>query len=87
MEPPTTPLYVELTAPSGATWTWGEPDAPDRITGPAGDFCRVVTQRIHWSDTALQTEGELAAEYLRVAQAFAGPPGPGRPPKDAGQNS
>ncbi len=87
LEPPTTPLYVELTAPSGATWTWGEPDAPDRITGPAGDFCRVVTQRIHWSDTALQTEGELAAEYLRVAQAFAGPPGPGRPPKDAGQNS
>ena len=81
LEPPTTPLYVEVTAPSGATWTWGEPDAADRIIGPAGDFCRVVTQRIHWSDTALRAEGELAAEYLRVAQAFAGAPGPGRPPK------
>ena len=83
LEPPTTPLYVELTAPSGAVWTWGPPDAPDRIVGPAGDFCRGVVQRIHWSDTALRAEGEPAAEFLRVAQAFAGPPGSGRPPKKA----
>ena len=81
LEPPATPLYVELVAPSGDTWTWGPADAPDRITGPAGDFCRAVTQRIHPLDTALKTEGPLAAEYLTVAQAFAGPPGQGRPPK------
>lgn len=81
LEPPVTPLYVELTAPSGEVWTYGPPDAPDRITGPAGDFCRIVTQRIHPSDTALVTEGPHAAEFLSVAQAFAGPPGTGRPPK------
>lgn len=86
LAPPTTPLYVELLAPSGTTWTWGDPDSPDRITGPAGDFCRIVTQRIHPSDTELRTEGSLAAEYLEVAQAFAGPPGPGRPPGGPNQN-
>ncbi len=28
LEPPSTPLYVELTAPSGATWRFGPEDAP-----------------------------------------------------------
>ena len=85
LTPPGTPLYVELTAPSGAIWTWGPPTAADRITGPAGDFCRVVTQRIHPADTALRAEGAGAEEFLRVAQAFAGPPGAGRVPKGGGE--
>ena len=79
LEPPATPLYVELTAPSGATWRFGPPDAPDRIYGSAGDFCRVVTQRIHPDDTDLRCEGPRAREFLSIAQAFAGPPGAGRP--------
>ena len=83
MEPPTQPLRVELTLPSGAPLAFGPPDASERITGSAGDFCRVVTQRIHWSDTELRAEGDLAREFLVVAQAFAGPPGEGRPPKNA----
>jgi uncharacterized protein (TIGR03084 family) len=81
LTPPLTPLYVKLTAPSGATWSFGPPDAPDSIYGPAGDFCRVVTQRIHPSDTSLSCVGERAYEFLSVAQAFAGPPGTGRAPK------
>jgi uncharacterized protein (TIGR03084 family) len=81
LEPPVQPLYVELTLPSGGGLVFGPPDARDKIHGPAGDFCRVVTQRIHWSDTGLQAEGELAKEFLVVAQAFAGPPGEGRPPR------
>jgi len=81
MEPPDTPLNVVLTAPSGATWTWGPEDAPDRIAGPAGDWCRVVTQRIHPDDTALRSKGPRAREFLSIAQAFAGPPGEGRRPK------
>ncbi|MBI2761663.1 MAG: TIGR03084 family protein [Chloroflexi bacterium] len=83
LEPPRSSLYVELVAPSGAVWTWGPGDAANRISGPAGDFCRVVTQRLHPADTALRSEGEDAAEFLRLAQAFAGPPGPGRPPKSS----
>lgn len=84
LEPPPAPLFVRLTAPSGDVWMFGPEDAVNRISGPAGDFCRVVTQRIHTDDTRLTAEGEDAATFLRVAQAFAGPPGSGRPPRGAG---
>ena len=75
-----TPVYVELTAPSGATWKHGEPTAENRITGSARDFCRVVTQRRHLADTDLRVTGSSAEEWMRLAQAFAGPPGQGRRP-------
>jgi uncharacterized protein (TIGR03084 family) len=76
---PDTPVRVELTAPSGTLWDWGPEDAVDRISGPAEDFCLVVTQRRHLDDTRLRSTGEAAAEWLDIAQAFAGAPGPGRP--------
>jgi len=75
------PLRLELTSPTGDTWTWGPDDATNRITGPAADFCRVATQRIHPLDTNLAAHGEAARQFLTIAQAFAGPPGEGRPPK------
>jgi uncharacterized protein (TIGR03084 family) len=75
-----TPVYVELTAPSSATWKHGEPTAENRITGRARDFCRVVTQRRHVADTNLLVTGPSAEEWMRLAQAFAGPPGQGRRP-------
>ena len=71
---------MELTAPSGATWTWGPEQAADRVTGSAHDFCLLVTQRRHRADTALVAEGAAADEWLGIAQCFAGPPGPGRAP-------
>ncbi len=77
---PTDPVRVELTAPSGALWTFGEPDASDSVHGTAADFCRVVTQRRHLADTNLVVNGPAALEWLRLAQAFAGPPGEGRRP-------
>jgi uncharacterized protein (TIGR03084 family) len=80
LPPNTTPVYVALTAPSGATWTTGEPDAANRITGPARDFCRVVTQRQHVSDTNLTITGAAVQQWMHLAQAFAGPPGQGRCP-------
>jgi uncharacterized protein (TIGR03084 family) len=73
-------VRVELDAPDASRWTWGSEDAPDRVTGPALDFCLVVTQRRHVADTALKTEGPLAEEWLSIAQAFAGSPGAGRQP-------
>ena len=81
LEPNPEPLRVEIQSPSGATWTWGPEDATNRITGNAGDFCRVVTQRIHYTDTALSYTEGAAEEFLQIAQAFAGPTGAGRPPK------
>jgi uncharacterized protein (TIGR03084 family) len=79
--PPETPVFVELDAPSGATWTWGPDDASDRVSGPAEAFCLVVTQRRHVDDTALQVNGDDAREWLLCAQAFAGPPTDGPPPR------
>ena len=77
---PAEPVRVELIAPSGATWAWGPPGASDRVTGPALDFCLLVTQRRHRSDTAVQAAGAAADEWLSIAQSFAGPPGAGRVP-------
>jgi uncharacterized protein (TIGR03084 family) len=81
--PPAAPVYVSLTAPSGAVWTWGPAGAADRITGPALDFCLLVTQRRHRDDLALTAEGPTATEWMTIAQAFADPPGPGRRPSSA----
>jgi uncharacterized protein (TIGR03084 family) len=75
---PTEPIHVELTGPHGDTWHWGAADAPDRVTGTALDFCLVVTQRRHVADTDLAVSGATAAAWIAVAQAFAGPAGPGR---------
>jgi uncharacterized protein (TIGR03084 family) len=77
---PTAPVRVELTAPDGDTWSYGPAGATDRVTGPALDFCLLVTQRRHRADLALTATGPVATEWLDVAQAFAGPPGKGRPP-------
>ena len=51
------------------------------MTGPALDFCLVVTQRRHRADTALEVTGPVATAWMAIAQAFAGPAGPGRPPR------
>jgi len=75
---PTEPFRVELTGPGGERWTWGPDDATDRITGPALDFCLLVTQRRHLDDLDLTVTGECAAEWVPIAQAFAGLPGDGR---------
>ncbi|GAA5197031.1 TIGR03084 family metal-binding protein [Rugosimonospora acidiphila] len=80
---PTSPVYVELQAPDGGVWAFGPPDATNRVTGPAIDFCLLVTQRRHRADLLLEANGPVADEWLDVAQAFAGPPGDGRPPRSA----
>jgi len=72
---------VELTAPSGELWVYGPEDADDRVTGPALDFCLLVTQRAHRFDLALVAVGPDADRWLDIAQAFAGPSGGGREPR------
>jgi len=77
---PETPVRVELQAPSGDVWAFGPEDAADTVRGPALDFCLAVTQRRHLDDLDLAIHGPVATEWLSIAQAFAGPPGPGRKP-------
>ena len=59
-------------------WAWGPEDAAQTVTGPAYDFCLLVTQRVHRADTALVAIGPDADRWLDIAQCFAGPPGEGR---------
>jgi uncharacterized protein (TIGR03084 family) len=78
---PDAPVRVELTGPDGDRWTWGDVAAPDAVTGPALDFCLVVTQRRNPADTALEVAGPAATGWIGIAQAFAGPPTDHRPPR------
>ena len=80
-EVPEGDVCVELTGPGGDTWVWGDDDTTDRVSGPALDFCLVVTQRRHVADTAVVADGPLAAEWLSIAQCFAGGPTLGPTPR------
>jgi uncharacterized protein (TIGR03083 family) len=68
-------------AQDGAVWTFGPEDAPNRVVGPVEDFCLLVTQRRHPADLGLQATGDDAREWMTLAQAFAGPPGDKREPR------
>ncbi|MYZ16773.1 TIGR03084 family metal-binding protein [Streptomyces sp. SID339] len=82
---PVEEFRVELTSPmTGELWTYGPEDAAQRVTGPALDFCLLVTQRAHRSDLTVRAEGPDADHWLDIAQAFAGPPGAGRRAKSDG---
>lgn len=81
-DPPENDVRVDLVGPADEHWTWGDPDATDRVAGSALDFCLVVTRRRHLADTRLSVSGEAAEEWISIAQSFAGDPGPGR---EAGQ--
>jgi uncharacterized protein (TIGR03084 family) len=80
LEVPPEPVRVELTGPASELWTWGPEHAANRVTGPALDFCLLLTQRRHRDDTAVLAVGQVADQWLAIAQAFAGPPGGGRRP-------
>jgi uncharacterized protein (TIGR03084 family) len=90
IEPPGC-IDVSLVAPSGERWAWqvgvaGEDDSSNAsIQGAALDFCLVVTQRRNVVDTELTVTGASAVEWMGLAQAFAGPPGPGRTPIKAAE--
>jgi len=85
--PPDVP-YVRLIAPSGAEWTWNEPNDANSVAGRATEFCQVVTQVRNVADTKLEVVGETATRWMSIAQCFAGlpadPPAPGaRGPRQA----
>jgi uncharacterized protein (TIGR03084 family) len=79
LAPPRGDFRIELSGPSSEVWVWGPEDATDRITGDAVEFALLVTQRINLHDTGLRVQGDDAQHWLEIAQAFAGPPGQGRP--------
>jgi len=72
-------VFVSLTLPSGGQWEHGDPEAANSVRGSAYDFALRVTQRRHRDDLDLVATGDVAGQWLDIAQAFAGPPGEGRP--------
>lgn len=78
LTPPAEMFHVELSGPDGAVWSWGPEDAAQSVTGSAEDFCMLVTQRRAPRELDVVAVGADAQKWLTIAQAFAGPPGPGR---------
>ena len=74
LEAPGPVPYVGLRGPSGEIWEWNAPAGESCVTGPALDFCQVVTQVRNVADTALRVGGEPARIWMSMAQCFAGPP-------------
>lgn len=78
---PSSPFRIELKAPDGSSWTWGPASASDHITGPALDFCLLITQRRHRDELSLDATPGMADQWMDIAQVFAGPAGAGRRPR------
>jgi uncharacterized protein (TIGR03084 family) len=82
MTMPGVDVAVHLTGPDGDSWDWGDSvgTVTNTVSGPALDFCLVVTQRRNLADTRLDVVGDAALEWMSIAQAFAGGAGQGRAP-------
>lgn len=85
IEAPREEFRVELEAPDGEMIAFGDEDASQHVGGPLVDFCLLVTRRAHRDDLAVRAAGPDADRWLDIAQAFAGPPGPGRSPRGGGK--
>lgn len=69
--PPSSALRVELESPGGERWEYGPVDAPDRVTGPAGEFCRLFVHRLPlYEARGLVASGAGAEAALEVARAY-----------------
>ena len=72
---------LELTAPSGEVWEFNNPTNENKISGRAEEFCQVVTQVRNIEDVNLNVSGDIAYDWMSIAQCFAGgaetPPMPG----------
>lgn len=73
LQKPANKVRVELESPAGGIWLWNEDCTENSISGSAEDFCLVIAQRRHVDDTRLVTRGEIAREWMILAQVFAGP--------------
>ncbi len=80
LEAPQPAPFVRLTGPSGAVWTWNDPQDDNAVIGGAVEFAQVVAQTRNIADTSLVTRGRAAADWMAIAQCFAGAPEDPPPP-------
>jgi uncharacterized protein (TIGR03084 family) len=72
LQMPETPLYLEVSLPSGQVWAKGDPLAANVIKGTARDWALVAVRRRNWMDTHLEVVGEEARRFAAIVQTFAG---------------
>ena len=65
-------VYCELTAPDGAIWRFGPPEAASSIRGTAAAFCRVGAQRLAPAASGLVAAGPHGAAALQLLRNYAG---------------
>ena len=68
--------FLSLTLPSGELLEFGDPSQADEeggsIQGDAVEFAQVVTQTRNIADTELLVRGDVANQWMAIAQCFAG---------------
>lgn len=64
-------VHCELVGPGGDVWELGDQGAPSRITGPAGDFCRVGARRLAPGDSRLEATGPYGSRALQLLRNYA----------------
>jgi uncharacterized protein (TIGR03084 family) len=66
------PVAAELTAPSGATWSFGLDAEPlTSVRGPGVEFCLVAARRLDPSGSALTAAGPDARQALALLRTYA----------------
>lgn len=71
MPAPLEDLRIEVTSPSGETWSFGPATATQLITGSASEWARVAVRRLSpGAAKTLSAKGPLAEQALEVAQAY-----------------
>jgi uncharacterized protein (TIGR03084 family) len=65
-------VRAELVSPTEEPWVFGPDDAPTRVTGVAGEFCRIAARRLDPDDArSIRAEGERAEEVLAFLRTYA----------------
>lgn len=66
------PVALELVAPDGSPWSFGDTDSPaTTVRGPAQSFCLVAGRRLAGKDSDLRAEGPDADAVLDLVRTFA----------------
>jgi uncharacterized protein (TIGR03084 family) len=66
------PVAVELTAPAGGTWAFGDVGtSTTTVRGPATDFCEVAARRLDPANSNLTTTGPDGPDVLALVRTYA----------------
>lgn len=64
-------VRVELDAPDGTRWTFGEDGAECTLRGTASEFCRIAGRRLDPADSNVTATGTRAADVLALVRTYA----------------